>query len=88
MKLTLQHITMKTAHTAFAAVDAAIAAGDAELDLSGVAHADSSLLALVLHAHRGLSARGQTLRVSHAPAALGRLLAVYGIESLLDGTLV
>lgn len=88
MKLQLPRITMTTAHAAFSAVDSAIAAGDIELDLSAVSHPDSSLVALVLHAHRGLSKRKLTLRIVNAPTALGRLLAAYGIESLLDGTLV
>jgi len=88
MKLQTERITMTTAHTAFDAVQAAVAGGDADLDLSAVKHADSTLVALILHAHRLLAARGLTLRVRNAPPALQRLLAAYGIESLLDSTLV
>jgi len=88
MKLNRPQITMTTAHAAFTAVDAAIAAGDTEIDLTGVTHADSSLVALLLHANRGLKARGLALRVTHAPETLHRFIAVYGIESLFDGTLV
>jgi ABC-type transporter Mla MlaB component len=87
MKLKQQILTMTTAHQAFAEVDAAVAAGDQAVDLSGITHADSSMVALLLHAHRTLAAKGKTLQVLHAPSSLERLLAVYGIESLLQGTL-
>ena len=87
MKLKTARITMTTAHTAFAEVDAAVASGDAVLDLSRVDYADSALVALLLHARRELKARGHSLRIVHAPPALSRLLAAYGIETLFDGTL-
>jgi ABC-type transporter Mla MlaB component len=88
MKLQCQQVTMPDAHGAFKAVDAAIASGDAEIDLQAVRHVDSSVLALLLHAQRSLSARQKTLRVIHAPDALKRLAAAYGIEILFDHSLV
>ena len=87
MKLTQQTITMTTAHTAFAEVDAAVKNGDSTVDLAGISHADSSLVALLLHAHRCMASRGKVLKIINAPASLQRLLAVYGIESLLQGAL-
>ncbi len=81
---------MTTAHLAFAEVDAAFGASrpaDSSIDLSSVTHADSSLIALLLHAHRTLGRGGQTLKIVNAPASLERLLAAYGIETLLQGAL-
>lgn len=88
MKLQSQPITMTTAHTAYDAVDRAVSQGDATIDLADIQQVDSSVVALLLHAQRILKVRNQSLRVVNAPAALSRLLAVYGLETLFEGVLV
>jgi phospholipid transport system transporter-binding protein len=44
---------------------------------------DSAAVALLLDCQRQALARGKTLRVTGAPAKLGQLARLYGVEALL-----
>lgn len=53
------------------------------LDFSGVMHADSAALAIVIALKRRASAEGRTLSIVGLPASLHSLAVVYGVENLL-----
>jgi phospholipid transport system transporter-binding protein len=65
--------------------EAAVAEGATEVDLAAVTECDSSLLACVLAWRRAAAARGATLAVRNAPANLGRIAHLYGVEALTLG---
>ena len=58
-------------------------AGEVVFDLSAVEEADSSALALVFAWQRSASERGATLRISHPPASMISLAALYGVSDFL-----
>ena len=53
------------------------------IDLSGVAHADSSSLAVLLALRRRAVAEGRTITFASVPPMLDSLSRVYGIEEFL-----
>ena len=53
------------------------------LDFSGVMHADSAALAVVIALKRRASTEGRTLSIVGLPASLHSLAVVYGVENLL-----
>ena len=57
--------------------------GDTVIDASHLQRLDTSCVAVLLTLQRRLAARGQSLSVSNAPAALLSLVQVYGVETLL-----
>lgn len=61
---------------------AAVAAGAGAVDLAAVSECDSSLLACILAWRRAAAARGTTLAIRNAPANLGRIAHLYGVEAL------
>ena len=54
-------------------------------DASGLAHFDSSALAILLEARRLAAARGLGFSVQGLPARLAGLAALYGVGDLLSG---
>jgi phospholipid transport system transporter-binding protein len=62
--------------------EAAVAGGENEIDLGAVGECDSSLIACLLAWKRTAQARGAALVVSNAPANLGRIASLYGVEAL------
>lgn len=62
--------------------EAAVKAGETEVDLAAVNECDSSLLACLLAWRRAAAARGAVLAVRNAPANLARIARLYGVEDL------
>ena len=58
--------------------------GALELDFSGVSFMDSSGIALVLRARRGMEELGGSLRLSHLPRQAERVLRTAGIHQLVE----
>jgi phospholipid transport system transporter-binding protein len=76
-------IVMENAAAVAQAGLAAIARGDTQFDLAAVRRCDSSAVAVLLEWQRAAAARGATLDVRGAPAAIASLAGVYGVETLL-----
>jgi len=53
------------------------------VDVSGVVHADSAALAVMISLKRRASGEGRTLKITGLPASLRSLAIVYGVEDLL-----
>ena len=53
------------------------------VDFSGLMHADSAALAVMIALKRRGTAEGRTLAIRNMPASLRSLAAVYGIDDLL-----
>ncbi len=62
----------------------AIAAGDDQIDLSGLQRFDSSALAALLAWRRAGAERGHAVRITHLPPGLLSMARVYGVVHLLD----
>lgn len=63
--------------------DLAGSQGRWQIDASGVTAIDSSTLALLLQAKRLAEVAGREIEIVGAPAKLGELARLYGIDSLL-----
>lgn len=61
----------------------AIAAGQAEIDLSRLGTVDSSAVATLLAWKRAAAARNAPLALTNAPASLQSLAGLYGVDGLL-----
>jgi phospholipid transport system transporter-binding protein len=61
----------------------AIAAGQAEIDLSRLGTVDSSAVATLLAWKRAAAARNAPLALTNAPASLQSLAGLYGVTELL-----
>jgi phospholipid transport system transporter-binding protein len=83
VRVEAREIAMSNAAELAAAGRAAIAQGDAEFNLSGVARCDSSAVAVLLDWQREAAARGVELRVAGVPVAVTSLAEVYGVADLL-----
>jgi phospholipid transport system transporter-binding protein len=85
MKLPEQ-ATLENAAALADMLPAAVAAGSGALDIdaSALKAFDSSTIALLLHARRQAQAAGRGFSVSGAPAQLGELARLYGVEELLS----
>jgi phospholipid transport system transporter-binding protein len=80
-------LTMSEARATAAALVEAIAADPAPVvDASGLKTLDSAAIAVLLECRRVAQAAGKTLVVQGAPARLGQLVELYGLEGLLDTT--
>jgi len=62
---------------------AAIAAGQTEMDLSGLVQVDSAAVATLLAWQRAAHARGMRMRFTHLPATLQSLVHLYGVHDFL-----
>ncbi len=63
----------------------AAGAGDVEVDLTGCAEFDSSLIALLLELRRRGAGTPGRLRLTGVPPNLHKLAALYGVDELLLG---
>jgi phospholipid transport system transporter-binding protein len=54
------------------------------VDFSGLMHADSAALAIMIALKRRATAEGRTLTLAGLPASLRSLAVVYGVDNLLD----
>lgn len=79
-------ITMASAIEALTAIDAARAAGDHVVDLSGCTQFDSALITVLLESRRRSQAAGAAFSVSNVPQNLRKLAALYGVEEMLLGS--
>lgn len=77
-------LTMDTAAEHVANGRAMAAAGDLEVDLSGVSGFDSAALALVLDWMRESAAHGRKLTLTSIPPELRSLAELYGVDDLLS----
>ena len=59
------------------------AQAQAVVDLTGVSEVDSSALSVVFAWQRDALERGASLRISHPPASMISLAALYGVSELL-----
>lgn len=74
---------MDTAAPALEAGLAAIAAGQTEIDLSGLMEVDSAAVATLLAWQRAAQARGVAIRFNNLPDTLDSLVHLYGVHDLL-----
>lgn len=54
------------------------------VDFSGLRHADSAVLAVIIALKRRGAAEGRAISAAGLPASLRSLAVVYGVEKLLD----
>ena len=79
-----ERVTMAEARATLAHLQPLLAAADEPvLDASALQDLDSAAVALLVDCQRQALARGKTLRVTGAPAKLGQLARLYGVEALL-----
>jgi phospholipid transport system transporter-binding protein len=79
-----QRVTMAEASATLLRLQPLLAAADEPvLDASALQDLDSAAVAVLLDCQRQAHARGKTLQVTGAPAKLGQLARLYGVESLL-----
>lgn len=77
-------ITMNDARATLALLQPLLQAADAPVvDASALADLDTAAIALLLDCRRQAQARGRQLQVVDAPAKLGQLARLYGVEELL-----
>ena len=78
-------LTLSEARATLAGLLDAIAATDDApiLDASGVKTLDSSAIAVLLECRRAAQAQGKALQIVGAPAKLGQLAQLYGIDALV-----
>ncbi len=84
MKITQPHLVSSNVAPWFAKVQQAVDHGDVVLDFSEVERLDSSAVSLLLHASRAANTKGLILKICNCPAALKRLVALYGLETLFS----
>ena len=83
MSFTPTSITMADAGQALREGLAAIAQGDAAIDLSRLARFDSSAVSAVLAWRRAAGARGVTLQIAGVPEGLSSLALLYGLQDFI-----
>lgn len=64
----------------------ALSQPDVTLDLSGVTEVDSAAVSLLLHWRRDAHAAKRSLHMRKVPESLGSLASLYGVNTLLPGT--
>ena len=79
-----ERVTMAEASATLLRLQPLLAAADEPvIDASMLRDLDSAAVAVLLDCQRRAHARGKTLRVTGAPAKLGQLARLYGVEALL-----
>jgi phospholipid transport system transporter-binding protein len=79
-----ERVTMSEARATLLRLQPLLAAADEPvIDASALQDLDSAAVAVLLDCQRQAHARGKTLRVTGAPAKLGQLARLYGVEALL-----
>jgi phospholipid transport system transporter-binding protein len=76
-------LTFDDATSVLAAASALPLPASGIVDLSGLAHADSAALAVLLALRRRAAAEGRRVVFASVPAVLDSLARVYGIEDML-----
>jgi phospholipid transport system transporter-binding protein len=74
---------MGNASASLAACIAAIDAGESVLSLDGLAHSDSSAVAVLIAARRHAELAGRAVTVEAVPEAVASLAALYGVSDLI-----
>ena len=77
-------LTFDDAARVFAASRSVALPANGVVDFSGMTHADSSALAIMMALKRRATAEGRALAIAGLPASLRSLAVVYGVENLLD----
>lgn len=77
-------LSMNNAQTQLDAGLRAIASGQTSIDLSDLTVVDSAAVATLLAWRRAAQRRGQSLSFEHIPSTLQSLIALYGVEELLQ----
>jgi len=77
-------LTFDDAARVFAASKSVALPANGVVDFSGMTHADSSALAVVMALKRRATAEGRPLSIAGLSAPLRSLGVVYGVENLLD----
>ena len=78
-------VLIDDAATVLAQGEQAIASGEHEIDLGGVANSDSSLIACILAWRRAAQGRGTVLLIVNPSERLRGLAALYGVEHIALG---
>ena len=79
-----ERVTMAEARATLARLRPLLAAADEPvIDASALVDLDTAAVALLLDCQRQAQAHGRALRVTGAPAKLGQLARLYGVEALL-----
>jgi len=79
-----ERLTISEARATLLRLQPLLAAADQPvIDASALQDLDSAAVAVLLDCQRQAHARGKTLRVTGAPAKLGQLARLYGVEALL-----
>lgn len=79
-----ERVTMSEARATLLRLQPLLAVADEPvIDASALQDLDSAAVAVLLDCQRQAHARGKTLRVTGAPAKLGQLARLYGVEALL-----
>jgi phospholipid transport system transporter-binding protein len=79
-----ERVTMAEASATLLRLQPLLAAADEPvIDASALQDLDTAAVAVLLDCQRQAHARGKTLRVTGAPAKLGQLARLYGVEALL-----
>ena len=84
--LAVDSLTFQNARAVLEQGCAAIAAGESEIDLSGIKAADSSAVAVLLAWQRAARKHGRSLAFLNVPADLHSLAGVYGVQELLGAS--
>ena len=84
--LSVDSLTFQNARAVLEQGCAAIAAGESEIDLSGIVAADSAAVAVLLAWQRAARKHGRTLSFRNIPAGIHSLASVYGVHELLGAS--
>ena len=77
-------LTLDGAASIFAASKETPLPANGIVDFTGLLHADSAALAIIIALKRRAAGEGRTLSATGLPASLRSLAVVYGVENLLD----
>jgi phospholipid transport system transporter-binding protein len=77
-------LTLDGAASIFAASKETRLPANGVVDFSGLLHADSAALAIIIALKRRAATEGRALSATGLPASLRSLAVVYGVENLLD----
>ena len=77
-------LSFTTVTTALSKLQPHLAGGASHIDLSGLVHADSAGLALLVECVKAARQRGHDIRFGQVPVQLAALAAACGLTRLLD----
>ncbi|HVO90469.1 MAG TPA: STAS domain-containing protein [Casimicrobiaceae bacterium] len=79
-------LTLFNAQTLYESILAAPLPESGRIDFSGVTHADSAALAILIELQRRATSEGQKLQFQHVSPALVTLAGVYGVSEVIGVT--